>query len=220
MFQFSLRNLLVAVAAVAVGTAALLNANSWWASLLWGAALLMLVFAGLLAFFRREARRAFWSGYVAAGSLYLLLLMYSVPQISQSNTWTPYGPLNHYNLVTTKVIAWAYSWLPASKTTPTLPAPPNPAGGTGGAPVMGSTGTVQLSLAMSNGQTVPNGVATFGFGSPFGAPPNPNYIDQEVFIQVGQALWMLFLSWLGGTVAFMLFRSRERSCSPPATLSP
>ena len=89
MLQFSLRNLLIAVAAVAVGTAALLNANAWWVSLLWGAVLLMLALAGFVAFFRRAAQRAFWSGYVVAGSLYLLLLMYSVPQISQSNTWMP-----------------------------------------------------------------------------------------------------------------------------------
>ena len=34
MLQFSLRNLLIAVTAIAVGTAALLNANEWWASLL------------------------------------------------------------------------------------------------------------------------------------------------------------------------------------------
>jgi hypothetical protein len=89
MFQFSLRNLLVAVAAVAVGTAALLNANSWWSSLLWGAALLMLLLGGFLAFLRRESQRAFWSGYAVTGSLYLLLLMYSVPQMSQANTWMP-----------------------------------------------------------------------------------------------------------------------------------
>lgn len=44
---------------------------------------------------------------------------------------------------------------------------------------------------------------------------NPSYVDQAAFTQVGQALWMLFLSWLGGTVAFLLFRSSERSSSPP-----
>jgi hypothetical protein len=212
MFQFSLRNLLVAVSAVAVGTAALLNANSWWASLLWGAALLMLAFAGLMAFLRREAKRAYWSSYVAAGSLYLLLLVYSVPQYSQSNTWMPYGPLNHDNLATTKVIHWAYSLLPTSKRTPTLP---NQPGGTGS--LMQLSVTMMGGQTVPSGQTVPNGVTTLGFGPSFGAPSNPGYIDPEVFTQVGQALWMFFLSWLGGTIAFLLFRSRERPSPLPVT---
>ena len=200
MLQFSLRNLLIAVAAVAVGTAALLGANAWWVSLLWGAVLLMLALAGFVAFFRRAAQRAFWSGYVVAGSLYLLLLMYSVPQISQSNTWMPYAPLNNSNLVTTKVIHWAYSLLPTAKTTPALPPPPQP-GGTGMSPG-----------GMSGG--MPSGMSGFGGGPFMGAgqfftgPPNPNYIDQEMFTEVGQALWILFFSWLGGTVALGLFRTR------------
>ena len=50
-----------------------------------------------------------------------------------------------------------------------------------------------------------------GAGQFFTGPPNPNYIDQEVFTQVGQALWMLFFSWLGGTVAWGLFRTRGTS---------
>lgn len=204
MLQFSLRNLLIAVAAVAVGTAALLNASAWWASLLWGAVLLLLVLAGFVAFFRREAQRAFWSGYLVAGSLYLLLLMYSVPQISQTNTWMPYAPLNNSNLVTSKLIYWAYSLLPTSKTTPALPPPPQP-GGTGmsaGGVPGGMTG------GMPGGTSGFGGMSGFGGGPFFSGPPNPNYIDPEMFTEVGQALWMLFFSWLGGTIAFGLFRTR------------
>jgi len=190
MLQFSLRNLLLAVAAVAVAAAALLNANAWWVSLLWGAVLLLLALAGFVAFFRREAQRAFWSGYLVVGSLYLLLLMYSVPQISPSNTWMPFAPLNYASLVTTKITYWAYSLLPTAKTTPALPPPPQP-GGTGMSPG-----------GMSSGM---------GGGQFFSGPPNPNYIDQEMFTEVGQALWMLFFSWLGGTVAWGLFRTRGTS---------
>ena len=199
MLQFSLRNLLIAVAAVAVGTAALLGANAWWVSLLWAAVLLMLTLAGFVAFFRREAQRAFWSGYLVAGSLYLLLLMYSVPQISQTSTWMPFAPLNNSNLVTTKVIYWAYSLLPTSKTTPVL-TPPTPPAGTGM-----SAGS--MPGGMGGGQFFGGG--QFGGGGAFfGGPPNPNYIDLEMFTEVGQALWMLFFSWLGGTVALGLFRTR------------
>ena len=199
MLQFSLRNLLIAVAAVAVGTAALLNANAWWSSLLWGAALSMLVLGGFLAFLRRESQRAFWIGYVVTGGLYLLLLMYSVPQLSQSNTWMPYGPLNYHNLVTTRVTGLAYSMLPASKTTQSLLAPAAQ-GGTMGMPTMaGSSGSAGMMSMMMGGGMAPPMV------------PNPNYIDQEVFTDVGQAIWTLLLSWLGGTVVFGLFRPRGTS---------
>jgi hypothetical protein len=194
--QISLRELFVLVSAVAVGIAALLNANEWWVSLLWAAVLLLLVFAGFVAFFRREAQRAFWCGYLVAGSLYLLLLMYSVPQISQSNTWEPYAPLHTSKLVTTKVLVWAYSLLPNSKTTPVLPSSPPQSGFGGG---MGSSG----------------GMGPGGFG--YRGPTNPNYIDPELFLEVGQALWMLLFSWLGGRVALGLFRTRGTSDNVAST---
>lgn len=188
--QLSLRDLFLLVSAVAVGIAALLNANEWWVSLLWAAVLLMLVVAGFVACFRREAQRAFWGGYLVAGSLYLLLLMYSVPQISQTSTWMPYGPLNVSKLFTTKVLVWGYSLLPDSKTTPSLPTQ------TGASNSMGS--------GMSMG------------GSAFGVrmPPNPSYVDGELFLEVGQALWMLFFSWLGGRIALALFRTRGAPTMP------
>src|SRR5947209_4888904 len=137
MLQFSLRNLLVAVTAIAVGTAALLNANEWWGSLLWALALLLMVFAGLVAIFRRESQRAFAGGYVFAGSLYLALLIYSVPNEAPATYWMPYSPLNQENLFTTKVVSWVYSLFPASKTEPYLPAP---GGGGSGAVLSGMGG--------------------------------------------------------------------------------
>src|SRR4029077_5536728 len=98
MLQFSLRNLLIAVAAVAVGTAALLNANEWWGGLLWGFALVLLVFAGLVTIYRRDGQRAFWSGYLMTSALYLLLV------ILAERTSLP--------LITTKVTGWGYSLFP------------------------------------------------------------------------------------------------------------
>src|SRR3954464_15888216 len=104
MLQFSLRNLLIAVAAVAVGTAALLNANEWWGGLLWGLALLLLVFAGLVTLYRRDAQRAFWSGYLVTSALYLFLVMV--------------GERTSLPLITTKVTDWGYSLFPDSKKAP------------------------------------------------------------------------------------------------------
>ena len=116
MLQFSLRNLLIAVAAVAVGTAALLNANEWWGALLWGLALSLLVFAGLVTLYRRDGQRAFWSGYLVTSALYLLLV------ILAERTSLP--------LITTKVTDWGYSLFPDSKKAQVISSPA-PAGGMG-----------------------------------------------------------------------------------------
>jgi hypothetical protein len=185
MFQFSLRNLLVAVALVAVGTAALLNANEWWASLLWGAALSILVFAGLLTIFRREAQRAFGSGYVVTGSFYLLLLMFG------NGTFLP--------LITTKITAWGYSLLPDAKKSQFMPPPAAPAGGIGGSGMSGG-----MLPGMPSGAGMMPGMGGMGMG----ATLNPSYIDLNEFVKVGHALWMLILSWFSGTVAVWLFRTR------------
>jgi hypothetical protein len=185
MFQFSLRNLLVAVTLVAVGTAALLNANEWWASLLWGAALAILVFAGLLALFRREAQRAFWGGYVVGGSFYLLLLMFG------NETFLP--------LITTKVIVWGYSFLPDAKKSQYMPPPAQPVGGIGGSSWTGGM------------PGIPSGGGVMSGTGGMGTTLNPSYIDQNEFTKVGHALWMMILSWLSGTVALGLFRTRDRS---------
>jgi hypothetical protein len=47
--------------------------------------------------------------------------------------------------------------------------------------------------------------------------PNPSYIDPEAFADVGQALWTLFLSWLGGTVVLGLFRKKGMADRVAAT---
>ena len=243
MFQFSLRNLLVAIAFVAIGCAALLNANAWWSSLMWAAVFVMLVLAILLTIQRREETRTFWGGFALSGGLYLLLLMYSIQPTSSSNSSVLcYLPLTHYNLLTTKVIVWAYSRLPTYKSTEFIPMPAGPAqnatttvpgagmppgmdssagmSGMGGPPGMG--GMPGMMGGMPGGMMGPGGFPGMGGmpGMPGAAGPpmmaNPSYIDQTVFTEIGHALWTLFLSWLGGTIAFWLYRTRGAS-SPAAT---
>src|SRR6476646_9748079 len=98
MFQFSLRHLLIAVAAVALGAAALINANDWWASGLWAVTYLVLAYSALASIFRRETKRAFWMGYLVAGSVYVILL-----------TFLDGG--QQPELITTKILDFAYSAL-------------------------------------------------------------------------------------------------------------
>lgn len=227
MFQFSLRSLLIAMAAIALGTAALLSANSWWSALLWGAALGTLAFAGLMVLFRREATRAFWGGFLLAGTLYILLLMRSVPN---ANGFNGYAPLSYDSLITTKVIVGGYLMFPASRTSPWIPATAAGAGGSGGGGVMmGGLGGMSGSMGSMPGGTVGFGGGIGGLtptggmgGGFFGGTPNPAYVDFESFTSIGHALWTLLLSWVGGTVAFWVFSTRDKRTAgtEPARTAP
>jgi hypothetical protein len=216
MFQFSLRSLLIAMAVFAVGTAALLSANHWWSSLIWGVALAMLVIAGLMALYRREATRAFWIGFLLTGVLYLGLLMRSVPNV---NGFGGYAPLSYDYLVTTKVIVAGYYLFPSSRTSQWIPAAGTGMGGPGGGPVlmggMGGSPAMGGYMApggMGMGGGGPMGGGMGGMAGGFGAPmnPNPAYLDLESFTSIGHALWTLLISWLGGTAAFWIFSTRDK----------
>ena len=198
MLQFSLRSLLVAVAAVAVGTAALLNANAWWASGLFTIEISLLFFAGIEVIFRR-GQSAFWIGYLLAGSMYLLILMASFTNELGS-------PLHYRTLPTTNVIIWGYSWLPDSAKVSHLQTSPGGSGMTGGNfPVYGST--VPGASGSMPGGSMP------GFGMMPGMSSavvvaNPSYVDLTLFIQIGHALFAICLAWLGGTVAHWRYGKR------------
>lgn len=199
MFQFSLRNLLIAVAGCAFGAAALVNANAWWVAITWSAALFSVTAAALLAMHRREEKRAFWGGFTFFGSLYLLLLMYSIQPVSSSNSSVLcLEPLSYHNLLTTKLTTWTYSRLPAALVTEYLPVaglgPMGSGGPPGGMPGMGSSGSVPASGPA--GLTFPD--------------PNPRYVNQYRYTDVGHALWTLLIASLGGALSCWFFKTRQR----------
>ena len=230
MFQFSLRNLLIAVAGCAFGAAALVNANVWWVAITWSAALLGVTAAALLAIHRREEKRAFWSGFAFFGSLYLLLLMYSIQPVSSSNSSVLcLEPLSYHNLLTTKLTTWSYSRLPAALATEFLPGPgtggsswsggnfgqmsggvpPGGMPGMSGMPGMGSSGMGMpggMPPPMSGSGMMPGG----GMGGVIPPTPNPRFVDQKTFTEVGHALWTVLLAFLGGTLAGWLHKSRQQ----------
>lgn len=72
-WQFTIRNLLLAIVLVAIACAALLNANAWWASGCQTAAVALLTCAILLAIHSDTQRRSYWLGFEIAGWIYLLL---------------------------------------------------------------------------------------------------------------------------------------------------
>ena len=232
MLQFSLRNLLIVVAFCAFGAAALVNANPWWLAISWSAALFSLAAAGLLAMHRREEKRAFWSGYVSFGTLYVLLLMYSIQPTSSSNSSVLcLNSLSYHNLLTTKLTTWTYSRLPAALTTEYLPTPvvpgssggsgppsavgmPGMAGGMPGMPAGGMPGPADGMAGMPGGGT--SGGMMPGMpgmaGMPGGIPltPNPRFVDQATFTEVGHALWIVLIASLGGAVSCWAFSKKRR----------
>ncbi|MCE9526970.1 MAG: hypothetical protein K8R36_13045 [Planctomycetales bacterium] len=223
MFQFSLRNLLIAVACFAFGSAALVSANPWWVAITWSAALFSLAAAVLLAVYRREEQRAFWSGFAIFGALYVLLLMYSIQPVSSSNSsMLCLAPLSYFNLLTTKLSNWSYSLLPAALTTEYLP---NSAPG-----VPGSSGTALPSQKVPGnlspydpipGASGPPGMPGMLGGMPGGGMPampgmpgfpvaNPRFVNQTIYLEVSHALWIIFLATLGGTLSGWFYKTRQQ----------
>ena len=224
MFQFSLRNLLIAVASFAFGAAALVNANSWWLAITWSTSLFSLAAALLLAVYRREEKRAFWSGFAIFGALYVLLLMYSIQPVSSSNSSVLcLLPLSYFNLLTTKLSNWSYSRLPAALTTEYLPGPGPGAPGSGsmpGMPGMGGMPGGGVGGPPGGGMGAPfgmmpgmaGGMGSSGMGPSGGGMPamalNPRFVSQQIYLEVSHALWTLLIAMLGGALARWLHKTR------------
>ena len=75
--RFRIASMLSAILCVAVGFAALREANDQWDSVLFSLTLLLLLSAVLLAVDRTEGRRAFWIGFALFGWGYLSLSLIS-----------------------------------------------------------------------------------------------------------------------------------------------
>ena len=89
--RYNIASVLGAIAVVAVGFAALREANDQWDSGLFSLTLGVLLSAVLLAVHRTEARRAFWIGFVLFGWGYLSLSVI---------------PSTESRLITTQALAW------------------------------------------------------------------------------------------------------------------
>lgn len=71
-WRFSLRSALIGISVLSFAMAALVNANSWWWSLVYTGSFLTFVAAWLTALFARDATRAFAVGVVLASVFYML----------------------------------------------------------------------------------------------------------------------------------------------------
>jgi hypothetical protein len=191
--QFSLRHLLVAVAFVAVGCTALLNANPWWVRGSWLATVGLLFVAVVQAIFRRGERRAFWTGFAIAGWLCIVAATNAfdglrvVRQLPEQAMGALYARLPdalrmpYIEEQTGRPVDGGAS-LPPSVTS-YRPSPEEPT----------STGLVWLALQQQQ--------PTFA--------PNPRHVGWEFFQSIGEAIWTLLVALVGGTIARWVYRSEQ-----------
>ncbi len=228
LFQFSIRGLLWAITVLAVGMAALLNANALWQGLAWGLALYALTAAILLVVYRRAEQRAFWLGFAVFGWSYLLLFLTSQAP-AQSQFWIRSDPLRYYSLLATQLAEWSHAnLLPESRRVAqiqlTLPADPM-------APAMsGAPGGGDMSAMMGGTSGPPGGMPGGGGMMPGGMGPgmgnmmggmgpmggiamaaNPNYVPLETFTQIFHALALLLVAAVGGKTCQVVYRTRPRT---------
>ena len=211
-FRFSIRQLLLGTALVAVGCVALRSASPTWVAALLGVVLLVLTAAVPLAIFRQGAQRAWWFGFALFGWLYLLLLAYSWgldPNTSQGNPFRP------YSLVTAQLSSSGYMrmyaaacvppsghYVPTTITVPvtTYPAVPatvmsDPAYIAAGSPPPiypggGSPATYTVYVGTN--------VATPAFSGP----------SHDDFINVAHAFWAILIAVCGGWFTCWLYVTR------------
>lgn len=98
--RFSIRSLLVLIAASGLIAVSLARASIYWASLCFSLALLILAISCIAAIFRRGAKRAYWIGFLFLGVGYMML-MYS-PVLDR---------LIGHRLITTKMLGYLESSL-------------------------------------------------------------------------------------------------------------
>jgi hypothetical protein len=230
LFQFSIRGLLWAVTFLAVGIAALINANGLWQGAIWGLVLYGLTAAILLAVYRREQTRAFWLGFAVFGWLYLALFLTSLGP-AQLQFWTRADPLKHEDLITTRLAYLAHqNLLPPSRRDQQIAVaypPAQPPGGETGAynvalgsmPGMGpSAGGSMMSggggmMPGAGMPGMPGMPGMTGFGPPGGGTftmmvTNPNYVPIENFSNIFHALCLLLIAAIGGKTCQLIYRTR------------
>jgi hypothetical protein len=111
LFQFRFRTLFLAIAFVAVGVAALINASPAWSHNLYFAAVVLLTLAMPLACYRTGEKRAFWAGFALFGWVYLVV----IGNINDRppTDWSVYsgrlGDGPSANLPTSRLTHWIYT---------------------------------------------------------------------------------------------------------------
>lgn len=107
LLRFSIRQLLLCTAVIALGCVALRSAKPTWVAAMLAFTLLVLATAALFAVFRQGADRAQWIGFAVFGWLYWVLLMFGQLD-GPGQLENPFWPRN---FATAKLSAWLYDRL-------------------------------------------------------------------------------------------------------------
>jgi hypothetical protein len=212
-FRFSIRQLLLGTALVAVACVALRSASPLWVAALLGLTLLLFAAAVPLAVFRQGTDRAYWFGFALFGWLYMLLLAYGWsldPNTSQNN------PLRTYSLVTSRVTTSACVRIFGPPTeSPIYPL----AVATTAYPVAYNANVALTNNPYSN--FAPNPIGTTPYIVPVTtyttvrAGPAPNGPALDDFVNVAHAFWAILIAVCGGWFTCWLYATRPAAAKEP-----
>jgi len=189
MLRFSIRQLLIVTALLAVAFVALLNASPWWAAAMSSGVLLTLSAAIVLAIYREGQGRAFWIGFSVLGWVYLALLAASPMQ----GNYLDY-PLGRNHLINEQIMVPIYNLAAYGYVIPPYPDP---------FAVPANADPFAVPSAPSPYSTPPRRII-----APLWRQPPP---ESQDFFNVGHALWSIGLATCGGWFAVWAFATRQRA---------
>lgn len=197
--RFSIRQLLLATAFVAVGCYALRWASPWWSIVLFYAALALVIGGILVAINWPGEPLSFWAGFAVCGIAHWLLVFH--PGLEN-------GIPAHFPgvFVTHWFSAWSYQQLKPQLTVEPIQVDPNEIG-----KIRGRWGGEYLHVPAGPGTTASMPSFHSGEDGYFrGFGPGPFFIQEQDFVNVALGLWTLLLAYLGGHVSLALYRYRRK----------
>jgi hypothetical protein len=199
LLRFSIRQLFVWTALVALACVALRNASPIWVASLLSLTLLVLTVAVPLAIFRNERSRAFWIGFALFGWIYALVLGYSW---SLDPGKSDHNPLRPERLVTARLTSSGFERIygaPDDSHSASVARALAFVDFSDGTRVnINNTDTATLSLLIAAGQTVQT---------------EPYHDD---FVNVAHAFWAILLAAIGGWFTRWIYATRPVPRSEPA----
>jgi hypothetical protein len=205
--RFSIASLLVWVALLGVGIAALRSGSPLWGNALFSLAIGMLTIAILAAVYRKGRRRAFWVGFATCGWVYILLSLGPDSDALAS-------PL----LITTAILDLLYPKV--------VPPPAAAPAGPGIGPAMGPAPAAMAQPRRWEVRVFKTG----GFGPMVPVPPRSpwaawtqtdretgsgttiggiSFALPESFLRIGHSLFCLLAALSGGMITRYLYSTRD-----------
>ena len=196
LFRFSLWQLFLATAFVAVGCYALRWASPWWAIVLFYTGLALIVAGILIAFNRGGETSSFWGGFSICGIAHMLLIFHpgldnGIPSMFPAAFVTTWASAYTYQKVLPRLTVNPEFIEPSEIMKVRSRWGPEMRGGLDGT---SSTFTPTFSAGED------------GYFRGFG--PGPFYILEQDFIEVAHGLWTLLLAYVGGCISLAIYRTR------------